>query len=106
MIRALIEFLFTIAAILVARAILNSVLKGIARASTNSFGSGSPPDQHSRQSTARTNSDGDSAAGQLHKDPVCGTYVAENSSLARRVGGQTFYYCSDKCREKHALVAR
>ncbi len=44
--------------------------------------------------------------GELHKDPVCGTYVAESTNFRRHASGQTFYYCSDSCREKHALVAR
>jgi len=47
-----------------------------------------------------------SAGGELKKDPVCGTYVAESAAFRRSAGGQTFYYCSEKCREKHALVAR
>ena len=44
--------------------------------------------------------------GDLHRDPVCGTFVAESTPYQRRTASQVFYYCSDVCREKHALVAR
>jgi YHS domain-containing protein len=42
----------------------------------------------------------------LHKDPICGTYVVESTRLQRLIGGQRFYYCSEECQEKHALVKR
>lgn len=42
------------------------------------------------------------AGGDLHRDPVCGTFVAESTPYERRVGQQTFYYCSAECRDKHA----
>lgn len=44
--------------------------------------------------------------GDLHRDPVCGTFVAESTPFQRRTASQVFYYCSDVCREKHTLVAR
>jgi YHS domain-containing protein len=100
MIRALIELLFTIAIALVARAVLTSIMKGIGRASSNTF-AGTVNNQQPRQAPPEAR-----PTGELHKDPVCGTYVAETASLRRSYGGQTFYYCSEKCREKHALVAR
>jgi len=40
--------------------------------------------------------------GELHKDPVCGTYVSESTSFRRQLSGKTIYYCSDACRQKHA----
>ena len=46
------------------------------------------------------------ASGELHRDPVCGTFVSENTRYQRRVSSQNFYYCSEDCRQKHALVAR
>jgi hypothetical protein len=44
--------------------------------------------------------------GDLHRDPVCGTYVAESTPHQRKVSGQVFYYCSEGCKERHALAAR
>ncbi len=93
--RVIFEFIVIIAVVLIARAVLTSVLAGIARASSQSFaqpGNKQAPPQN--------------VTGELHKDPVCGTYVAGGSALKRQVGNQTFYYCSEGCREKHALVAR
>jgi YHS domain-containing protein len=102
MFRALIELLFLIAFVLIGRAVLNSVLRGIAKTASNSFsnsgGGGRQQEQQQQQPPGVT--------GELHKDPVCGTYVAESSALKRQVGRETFYYCSEHCREKHSLVAR
>ena len=102
MFRALLEILFTIAIVLIARAVLTSIFRGIARASADSLG---------RQAQAPGNRGSEAPSeskisGELRKDPVCGTYVAESAALKRQAGGQTFYYCSETCREKHSLVAR
>ena len=99
--RAIFEFLMIVFVILAARAVFTSIMQGIARASSNSFpnaAQGAP-----RGQTKASASEG--RGGDLHKDPVCGTYVAESSSWRRQAGGQTFYYCSESCREKHSLVA-
>lgn len=40
------------------------------------------------------------ASTTLKQDPVCGTYVAIDSSLKKVVGGQVFHFCSPECREK------
>ncbi len=102
MFRAVLEILFTIAIVLIARAVLTSILKGIARASADSLGrQGQAPGHRGNEASPKANPGGD-----LHKDPVCGTYVAESAALRRQVAGQTFYYCSESCREKHSLVTR
>jgi YHS domain-containing protein len=102
MFRAVIELLFFIAFVLIGRAVLNSILRGIARSASNSFSrsAGDRPAQQQQQQQPP------GVTGELHKDPVCGTYVAESSALKRQVGRETFYYCSESCREKHSLVAR
>jgi len=41
-------------------------------------------------------------AGELVKDPVCGTYIPRDSAIAVRVAGETRYYCSTTCRDKDA----
>ena len=101
MFRALFELLIMIAVVLVARALFDSVLSGVSRASSKSFSND--------QTTGRRKGEqpsGGTPTGQLHRDPVCGTYVAESATLRRQTSGQTFYYCSEGCREKHALVSR
>jgi YHS domain-containing protein len=41
------------------------------------------------------------AAGELKKDPVCGTYVSAAASITRRVNGVTMYFCSPECRDRY-----
>lgn len=104
--RALLELILTIVVVLVARAILTSVMRGMVNAGRTA--SAQPPnsgDSYQRQSP---NGAGQQSqpSGELHKDPVCGTYVAESTLFRRQASGQTFYYCSSDCKERHALVAR
>ena len=37
---------------------------------------------------------------KLVKDPNCGTFVSPARALAMRLGGETVYFCSDKCRRE------
>jgi len=41
------------------------------------------------------------AGGELKKDPVCGTYVSTDTSVTKRINGQTVYFCSPACRDKY-----
>lgn len=38
----------------------------------------------------------------LQQDPVCGTYVAIDSSLKRVVNGRVVHFCSPECRDRFA----
>ena len=40
------------------------------------------------------------SGGELKKDPVCGTFIAESTALRKTVGGQVYYFCSPECRDK------
>jgi YHS domain-containing protein len=51
----------------------------------------SRPPQQAGQQTGAT---------MLQQDPVCGTYVAVDTSLKRVVGGRVFHFCSDACRDR------
>jgi len=42
------------------------------------------------------------SAGELRKDPVCGTFVPVATSLKRAVKGETVYFCSAACRDRFA----
>ena len=106
MFRAIFGLLFTILIIVIARALLTSVFRGISRASSNAFQNRAANSGGTGPHATGAQPDGPQLGGELHKDPVCGTYVAESSPFRRHVAGQNFYYCSDACREKHALVAR
>lgn len=37
---------------------------------------------------------------KLERDPVCGVFVAPSTALAARAGGETAYFCSEKCRRE------
>jgi YHS domain-containing protein len=37
---------------------------------------------------------------KLVRDPVCGVFVAPGTALVARSGGQTMYFCSEKCRDQ------
>lgn len=39
-------------------------------------------------------------AVKLARDPVCGTHVPINASIALTVGGTTHYFCSEACRDR------
>ncbi len=41
------------------------------------------------------------SATMLRQDPVCGTYVAIDSSLKTIVNGQVVHFCSAECRDKY-----
>jgi YHS domain-containing protein len=44
------------------------------------------------------------AAGELKKDPVCGTYVSTAASVTRTVNGRVIHFCSDECRDKYRVA--
>jgi YHS domain-containing protein len=71
------------------RALLKSIINGVRTAAVQSRGPDSPPVP---------------AAGELKKDPVCGTYVSTAASLSRSVGGEVVYFCSKECRDKYRVA--
>ena len=103
MIRVLVEFLFVIALAMVARAVLTSIFRGVSQASANAF-------QQTQAEAERRRREGQNGpkeaanAGLLHKDPVCGTFVAESTQFKSVQSGQTFYFCSGQCREEFKPV--
>ena len=94
MFRAILELVITILLAMVARAVLGSVMKGFGNAAAARHQAPPQPQQTAAKPT-----------GELHKDPVCGTYVAESTAFQRRITGTTYYYCSDACRSKHAIAS-
>lgn len=95
--RAIIEFILLIVVSMVARSVLSSVMKGMGAAASNAYQQQQPPQQQPQPPTSPTVP----RAGELHKDPVCGTYVSETTSFRRQLSGKTVYYCSDACLQKH-----
>lgn len=44
------------------------------------------------------------SAGELRKDPVCGTFVPIASAMKRTVNGETVYFCSAECRDRYPAM--
>ena len=105
MLRAVLELLLTLAVILIARVVLPGIMKGISSASTGGYSEGNSQNGSARPQSRRTGPE-PQAAGLLHRDPVCGTFVAESTRFRRQIGPQTFFYCSETCQQKHALAAK
>jgi YHS domain-containing protein len=55
-----------------------------------------------RQPPAVRGPSGAPATTMLQQDPVCGTYVAVDSSLKRVVNGRVLHFCSPECRDKYS----
>ncbi|MGA2882325.1 MAG: YHS domain-containing protein [Bryobacteraceae bacterium] len=98
MFRAIFYLLLTVVVITVLKSIIGIVLRGVSEAmKPGSSAPGAPP--RSSNQVPLT--------GELKKDPVCGTYIAAATSIKEKVGGQTFHFCSQECRDKYvASLAR
>jgi YHS domain-containing protein len=90
MFRVIFYLLLTVVAISVLKSIVGILLKGVAQAMKAS--SSAPGARPSNQVPL---------TGELKKDPVCGTYIAAATSVKEKVGGQTFHFCSQNCRDKY-----
>jgi YHS domain-containing protein len=104
MFRAILELIVTIAVVLIARAVMTHFVQSVKTASRNAYSQ--TMDEAQRRRESAESAQNVRSTGELHKDPVCGTYVAESTPFRRQISGDTFYYCSDKCREAHATVPR
>lgn len=100
MLRAILELLLTIAVIAIARVVLISLMKGLSSTSFTSFQDGNTHAGQPRSSPEPP------VAGLLHKDPICGTFVAESTRFRRQVGRETFFYCSEACQQRHSQATR
>jgi YHS domain-containing protein len=98
MFRAIFYLLLTVVVITVLKSIVGIVLKGVSevlRPGSSTPGAAPRPAQQVP------------LTGELKKDPVCGTYIAAATSIQEKVGGQTFHFCSQECRDKYvASLAR
>ena len=46
---------------------------------------------------------GDRIAADLIQDPQCGAYILPAQGVSARMGGKTFHFCSESCKEKYLL---
>lgn len=77
---------------------LRSVIGLIAKAFANLVAEDASSTSQQRRSSK---SAGTTAAGELKRDPVCGTYVAEAASIKQVIGGEVVHFCSEACRAKY-----
>jgi YHS domain-containing protein len=77
--------------------VLRTIIGGIAKAFLSVFVPDSAPGVR-RAPTGPPK--GKSFGGELHKDPVCGTYISEAAALTKQLDGRTYYFCSPACRDK------
>ncbi|MFP3869808.1 MAG: transcriptional regulator [Syntrophobacteria bacterium] len=40
---------------------------------------------------------------ELVQDPQCGAYLLPSQGVSARLGGKTYYFCSERCRDRYLL---
>jgi len=90
MFRAILYLMIAVVVISVLRSVIGIVLKGVADLLN--------PSPQAGASSPRPPSP--AAGGELKKDPVCGTFISAATALQKKVGSQTYYFCSAECRDK------
>lgn len=89
-----IEFLVGLMFILsVVRSLIGMVTKVTGQPDTS-------PQQRAGNSSRPQPSSAGTPAGELKKDPVCGTFISTATAFQKYAGGQTHYFCSTDCRDK------
>lgn len=88
MIRLLARLILLLLAFALLRFLIKSVMAMIAPAAKSG---------HPQAPSARS-------AGELKKDPVCGTFVAETASVKKTVNGEIMHFCSASCRDKYKVA--
>jgi len=91
MIRTLVYLLVSIFLITFLRYVIGIIMKA--------FGELVQPQARSGKAGS-SSAPGTQAAGELRKDPVCGTFVALSASVKETVGGEVLYFCSKDCRDR------
>ncbi len=97
------RYLFQLIALLLFFAIARSVITWVMRTLVQGFRTTTaqtPPARSSGSSEVMT------SAGDLYRDPVCGTFVPANTAYARTVNGEKHYFCSANCRDQFSVTAR
>lgn len=89
MFRAILEMIAVILIITVLRSVVGILSKGFGEM----FRASSGPSAGARSPSVPS-------GGELKKDPVCGTFISTNTAIQKRVGGETYYFCSAECRDK------
>ena len=94
MLRLIAAILASIFAISILRSVIGLIMKAFASMVGPNLAKTGPHGEPQSSSTAP-------ASGELKKDPVCGTYVLATTAVKKISNGQTIYFCSSECRDKH-----
>ena len=96
MIRLLIWVLGPLAVLLLVRFLWSMLLGQVARIS------GVPPSRAGRpfQGGDPVRTEPRAVAGELKKDPQCGTYIAPELSIKTRYRGEVLHFCSRECEQQ------
>lgn len=89
MIRNLFRFLIAILVVAFVRYVIAQISKVFSSSAAPSAAQAPP-----RAPAAST------SGGELHRDPICGTFVSEAASLTSSADGATVYFCSANCRDR------
>jgi hypothetical protein len=101
--RIILYMVFAVVLISVLRTVIGVLMKGLGSILGGQMGG---PNGHSSPRAAAGQPPSPQLGGDLHRDPICGTFVAETTTHQKRLSNRTFYYCSEECKEKHSLVAK
>lgn len=93
MIRAVLYLFLAIILITFLRSVIGLIARAFAGLAAGDAASASHP--------GGSKSAGKANVGELKRDPVCGTYVAESASIKQLVGGEVVHFCSEACRAKY-----
>lgn len=86
MMRAIFELIMTVLVITLLRSVIGILAKGIFHPSAPAASTGRRPSVP--------------AGGELKKDPVCGTFISTATAIHKKIGGETYYFCSADCRDR------
>jgi YHS domain-containing protein len=93
MFRYILELIVVVVIITLLRSVIGVLLKIFGGA----FGAGAGASSNAGQTPRRPSVP---AGGELKKDPVCGTFIAAATSIQKKIGSETYYFCSVDCRDK------
>jgi YHS domain-containing protein len=111
MFRTILEFLAMLVFFAVVRSAISRVFRMMGGSIKANASAPNPFAEAFRQATGqaagRTVREPDlQSAGELQKDPVCGTFVPVSTSLKRMVAGEPVYFCSQACRDQYLVHAK
>ena len=98
----MIRFVLGLFAILVAFALIRSLLEPVVKAVVALL---APAPENRNSTGAGPGSPSQQPSNELKRDPVCGTFVAPELAVTQEIRGRLVHFCSAKCRDEYARRA-